>query len=701
MTIIGSFDPSVETYPSGSVSGSPNLVPNSSAELSWPNPGDFIGDIQHYWDTSHPLTGDYCTRVQVRQDLIGSNHWTFRSVNCPGGVQHYGSVYVYVVPGSPMVGKTIGIAYTTTLTAPVAWAPKVLVGGWNRLSMNMLTDAANYLVVGAFDSSTLPHLGEYYLEHWQCSVDTGSLDPWQPANGEPLFKNGQQWAVTGTGTFQGQLLSVGDILTCTGSSDWRLYDATTWEVTQFVSGVAANLQTKPPDSHGTPMGYGDWRYAVQVLLPTDTTSRWGVAKWGEATWSGKQWYDITGYVRGMEWTRGTTTFGGRPEVGVATLTLDNEDNQFSPWNGVSSFQGAAVMDSTGIVFPGYLAPGTLMRSVCFSPSGMVSPTASAGALLPDSADSWVPQFTGIVESWTDESFGLGKDSHVTVVVKETLSTMALVDDLALSSAVGNDDTGIIRVQRLLDNAGWPYGDVDDSYFANAFAPGSPPLLQSTVMAGNRISEVYLTADSVGGVVRSDRSGKPLIYNVEGTPYGVSRGPDRNYMLQLSHAYVPGGTGASFSAPYIADSTKPANDDDIIINDVTMSYVGGSVRTGQNVVSQQQYGRRTYSRTDLICKTDTVVDYLIEKVISTSNTPLRLASLQVHNLHAGAYPAIIGLDIDNRIDVELPPLPGYTVKAPNCQIAGYTHNVTPLPGGLVWTTDITFGVQDPITMEETP
>lgn len=550
-----------------------------------------------------------------------------------------------------------------------------------------------------------------------------------------------QFSVNGLGTypFQANLDGAGDLSWYLGAEDggpitysatnhrWMRFtwdgedtatfdvspNGTTWTTleTAALSGISTvfvdlwgcDLHTAIVDANpvGVALGMGDWRIAVQMLLPIDVTARWGIAKWGESKWNGLQWYDMTEYVRGAEWTRGASSFAGRPEVGVLNLTLDNADRQFSPWNGVSAWNDATIVDDTGTVQPGYFAPGSIVRVVAFSPSGQVEPLTNPNNLLPASDDAFVPQFSGIVESWTDETLGLGKDSSVNVTVIETLSAMAPINDNALLSVEGDDDQPAARIQRLLNAAGWKYGDVIDTYFdVDPFLTSTDYRLQSTDMADNRISELYLTADSVGGVIRSDRSGAPTFYNspeTSVTASAIKRGPDKVKLVSFAPGFSTGASGF-FNAPYVADSVNVENDDEPIINDVRLTFVGGTERSDTDSVSEQQYGSRPYSRSDLICKDNDLLDHLIAKTLAArSRKPLRLSSLQLHSQHQAALLPIISLDVHDTVDVELPPLPSHQVYANGNAIDSLTHRLTPLnESEPIWTVDITFGIQSGIS-----
>src|SRR5688572_24131651 len=108
----------------------------------------------------------------------------------------------------------------------------------------------------------------------------------------------------------------------------------------------------------------DWEIAVELQLPTHILGRWGGAVWGTDQWNGPdlEWYDITEYVRGMMWTRGTTEFDGRPEIGIAEITLDNTGGQFSPIDPTNSFEGC-VATIGGLIYNNYFRAGNLIRII--------------------------------------------------------------------------------------------------------------------------------------------------------------------------------------------------------------------------------------------------------------------------------------------------------------------------------------------------
>ncbi len=188
--------------------------------------------------------------------------------------------------------------------------------------------------------------------------------------------------------------------------------------------IDSALGIKP--AGGFPIGLGDWKVTLELLLPSPAESRWGIGRWGTARWPALAWNDLSSYMRGVSWARGATSVGTRPEVGMMEVTLDNRDFLFSPWNAVSSWNETVVTDPAGNVIPSYFAPGTVIRLAVYSPSGQLDPITDPDTLDPSSRRSWVSLFCGLVSSWTDQTISRGADSFVSITAEETLSSVAQI-----------------------------------------------------------------------------------------------------------------------------------------------------------------------------------------------------------------------------------------------------------------------------------
>jgi len=461
-----------------------------------------------------------------------------------------------------------------------------------------------------------------------------------------------------------------------GSAVWG---TDTWDALT----VAELCQRPPAAGRGALIGIGDWRLVVEALLPADGPSIWGVGKWGDAQWNVLAWEDLTPWVRGLEWARGSDEPYGRPRVGDLTVTLDSSDDRWSPWNPAPPLGG-----------PAYFAPGTIVRVGVRSAS---DPRCSG----------WLPQITAIVDTWGQTYVGLGADRFVDLTAVETLRDLATIDDHALGGVVGGGENPVERITRLLDAAEWKYGlNVEAQHLL--VTPGSYPL-QSTDMSSNRLAECYLTGDSCDTQFRTDRTGAALLTNVE---YVGNAGPADETLLPLAalswvgSAKVPyigfdwmtrpsTSTDVQFVA-YDPDSFDAPNSDDAVINDARFARVGGSQQTFEQIASISRFGRRTLVRNDLIVSSDLVVaqqaQYLtIRRALNT----LRINALTVNTTDLGELAGLVVLAADVQSAVYAYPPDHIAASTPGRVyvggfIASMKHQVVARNGqSVTWQT--TFGI----------
>ena len=368
------------------------------------------------------------------------------------------------------------------------------------------------------------------------------------------------------------------------------------------------LTTAPDTAAGIAIDLDDWRLSVEALLPATDAALWDVTDWDEVDWGQLAWVDITGDVRGIEWTRGADEYRGRPRIGIVTLTLASPDRKFDPWNPLTETAQA-----------GYFAPGTIIRC------GVQSATYTGVGL-------WIPQWTVIVDRWEQTSVGSEADFAVNIIGYETARDLAEVDDNALASAVGAGDTLNERMTRLLDAADWPYGYIESTQ-------DSGIVLQSTDMADNRLAEIYRTADSTDHTVRSARDGRLMAYTFDYPgAVSVSVWP----LLDVSSIVlgvddVPAfGVSRSLSGgvdyqvvKYDYDTFRTYPTDEGMVNDARYARVGGTQQVAENADSIARFGRRTQVRNDLLCTTDGAAANLAAyNVARKGANALRVASVDL-------------------------------------------------------------------------
>jgi hypothetical protein len=486
-----------------------------------------------------------------------------------------------------------------------------------------------------------------------------------------------------------------------------LWGTAVWGVDRWPAiSIAEALQQAPDPTHGVPSGVGDWRFCVEVLLPSDQLAIWGIATWGDVEWPQYRWFDITPWCRGAEWTRGADEPYGRPRIGTATLTLDSRYDEFSPWSTPSNIlytesneillteEGDPIVtvgrESPGFTSPTWWSPGTVVRV------GLRSPSDSR-------ARGWLPQFCGLVDSWrTEYATANAADIFATVTLVETLRDLSQIDENALPGVVGGGEGALPRIERLLEAADWKYGLLVE---AQNLTPSSSYPVQSTDMANNRITECYRVADAADVHFRTDRTGAALLTNVE---YIGNVGTTDRTLLPLSEfsrtgandnpylgflRYQATGTSVKY-VPYRPDSFRSATDDANVVNDVRIARVGGTQQTYEQTASISRYGRRTLVRNDFPNTGDTAIALIAQYIsIRRGLNVLRVENATVDIDRCGTDHALATLAADIQSNVWVWP-PSYTAGETNRYIRGYirsmTHRVTPRnTGSVTWEASFAF------------
>lgn len=456
-----------------------------------------------------------------------------------------------------------------------------------------------------------------------------------------------------------------------------------WDYDRWPALAVADMLQQPPDTaRGVPTGLGDWKVSVEILLPADALSLWGIGRWGEVEWTTLAWQDLTPWVRGAEWQRGSDEPYGRPRIGTLRLSLDSNEDRFSPWNPNPSIGGVS-----------YFAPGTIIRV------GVRSATDMRGG-----RDGWLPQITCIVDQWgmvyADPT---GADRYVDVTAVETLRDLSQIDDNALPGVVGGGEGAFARFERLLAASDWKYGLLIE-HQGIILDPANYPM-QSTDMAANRIAECYQTADSADAVFRSDRTGAALVTNPE---YIGTVGPaDPRLVPLVEFSQRPDGlprigffpVAAQVAdlryVPYTVDTFKSSPDDHNIVNDARFAAVGGSQQFYEQPASISRHGRRTLVRNDFIGTTPDA-PYTIAKytTIRRGLNVLRVTALTIETSDRGTENGLCALAADLYNSAAI--YPPTTELAPDADhpyilafISNMTHRFTPRNGAAVtWQT--TFG-----------
>ena len=382
---------------------------------------------------------------------------------------------------------------------------------------------------------------------------------------------------------------------------------------------------------------------------TTTPTQWGGATWGASPWSPPvttEWTDITADVRRLNTSAAFSRQTNRYNTASASIALDNRSGNYSPSN-----TGGAHFERIGILRP------MRIRAEWTNETGY--------------AMRW-PIFTGLVQTWQEQFPQFGTDAVVEVELLGNDSQLASIDNVARSSQGAGESAGA-RVRRILADADWPWPIVADEGVTT---------MQATTLEGSPQSLLQLTADSEGGAVYCGPDG--ALY-FDGFHAQLEKSGRTEPALHFSDQLIDSTTLA------YADIALSYNGD-LVRNQITYQRVGGVAQTVAAAASQQLYGTRNESRTDLITQSDADVASIARRDLSILQDPehriesIRLNPLDAANADGRLWAALATQSIALRLGalVDYTPMNQSTISR-YVFVEGISHTITPD----TWAIGLTF------------
>lgn len=340
--------------------------------------------------------------------------------------------------------------------------------------------------------------------------------------------------------------------------------------------------------------------------------------------------DVSQWVEKMSSQRGVSRHDGvyaRAQAGRATVVFDNGDRRFDPTN----LAGPYVGDGRTEIVP--------MRAFRLQATW-------AGVAY----DLW----QGFADEWRLD-YGGGDVATTTLTGTDGTKVVSNYDSVAGALVGGGETTGA-RINRILDNAGWPGGE-------RAIDTGLTTV-QSTDLANNAWTEILLTSDTEIGEVYFDATDRVVFRN-------------RHAILTDTRSATPQATFGCDPGELGYDSVDVVNDDTQVRNIIRVSRVGGSVQEVQDADSIAEYQRKTWGRSDLIMQTDTeAADYAAYVLSFSKAATLRFDSIRItpttdpDNL----WPQALGRELGDRITIKFSPPGGGAIIQRDAFIRGIKHDV---------------------------
>jgi hypothetical protein len=320
---------------------------------------------------------------------------------------------------------------------------------------------------------------------------------------------------------------------------------------------------------------------IQMAIPPGA-ALWGTDKWGTAKWSkvGSGWTPVN-CTDLVSLTFGLTRSSLADNYGAGQLTL----NVRNAGGWVTGNPGAGQL---------VIRPGLPMRV-------RVRPTAG----------TWTTVWTGEVDSVTTRWDTDGTCTS-TLIGADTLAMLAVIDPPETPVPSETLQARLSRLAGLTGRAGLSFLQVG--------APGSGSLVAGT-LAQQLVSEAMLAVNSYGGIIVASPSRPKIILwvNSEMNVFQTS--------ARLVVTNRPQQGGAIRVCPLTFESDGP--DVSEVANQVTMGRVGGVAQTVQDTGSIDQYGVRTWGRTDLLPVQDSTVLGLAKQRLGYSSMPRPAYTVTYH------------------------------------------------------------------------
>lgn len=358
--------------------------------------------------------------------------------------------------------------------------------------------------------------------------------------------------------------------------------------------------------------------------------------------------DISAQVRRCSTRRGRNRILANFEAGTATVVLNDPNSDFNPQNTSSPYYGK-------------LLPLRKIRIYADQDRG-------------DGVIQRYFMFSGYITSYDTNFYqGTNEDATVTLQCADGFRLLANVATGAAPLTVDNLNTVQLsgaRVNSLLDFATWPVGlrNIDTGDSAMQVDPGGE---RNVLQAIQTIEQSEFGAFYI-------------------QPTGVARFLDRTDVSELADVGPRLFSDlVNVGLPYI--NLDIAFDDQLILNDVSVTRVGGTTQTVEDQDSIDTYFYKSGQRTGILVQTDQEANDQARMLLAArKNAELRVDSMTLSLSTDNNSLNVAGLTTDiYRLIYVYKTMPGGSTVEKELFVQGVQHDITPT----AWTTK--FFTQEPI------
>lgn len=337
--------------------------------------------------------------------------------------------------------------------------------------------------------------------------------------------------------------------------------------------------------------------------------------------------------------RGAQRFDGvyaRAEAGRAGVTLDNCDRDYDPTN--------------------LSGPHVAAGATEIEPMRMFRLRATWAGIA-------YPLWRGFADEWAVD-YNMPAVSNTELTGTDGTKVVTDYDSVAGATVGGGETTGA-RINRILDNAGWPA--------AARVIDAGLTTVQSTDLSSNAWTEVLLVADTEIGEVYFDTANR-LVFR------------DRHAILTDTRSATSQAVFGDQDGELPFEHIGVANDSVQVRNIIRISRVGGTLQVAEDTTSQSTYQRKTWGRSDLLMQTDAeAADYAAYVLSFSRRAELRFTSIRLDPKDdpAALLPQMLGRELGDRITIKLTPPGGGDRIIRDAFIRGISHDTTPSSWVTTW------------------
>ena len=334
-------------------------------------------------------------------------------------------------------------------------------------------------------------------------------------------------------------------------------------------------------------------------------------------------YDLTDMVYSIKITRGRNIQRDTYEAGTAVIRVLDPNSWFNPQNTSSPFYG-------------YLTPLRKIR---------VSATTST-------TQSFL--FSGYVTEYR-YTYPTNQDTaYVDIYVADAFRLFQLAQVVNVTGQAAGQDTGT-RINKILDTMSFP-NSMRSIDTGNSLCQADPATTRTGLNAlkNAEFSEqgaFYI--DGAGNAIFKNRN--TVVSSIAGTPIQFNQESGIPYQQPLAFAF----------------------DDKLIINQATMTRVGGSAQFAQNATSVARYFPHIYNETNLVIDTDANAANIAATYVATrQETTLRVDQMQVNLLDPDVpTDTMIGMKFFDVVHIRNVQPDGSEINK-TLQVQGLSWDITP-------------------------